>query len=434
MGEELQQWDGSHAETDGGGTLTGGLRLQLSVDAMSGNAKTTLRAILRDGAVFPAEGLVLSASAIEGDLRCVEQVPAWSTALAQEDGRLFDAASLDWCVSLAFDTELGQLRFAGREVRIFTLGEGLGLPGYVEAGQIPLGTECLIACRSRRSERVAEWAVGSCASYEQIQIASGLPSGWELWRAGVLNDVYEAAPFEHLVRNDALRVRLVGGLRAGGGSEYFTFALPEVKVEGPPELTVSCDGADLIAKAPGSYAFGASVPEDTVIVIEASAGDRARRRSLLVGREFAWKIPRQEHLRNGFSGAEQIGSVVGVVGAQVIGRPADDAFAPDYVTALPRGPDSFQNLTLLGRNRGEILRWGPDIGAPDWTPVWALEARRRTKVFYVGRGLDQAGPGVPDPRLRHLWADWSDSFVRNRRRAELPRHRQARSTVGCIHD
>ena len=424
VGEELAVWDGVGSDPASTQALIGGMRIALSVDPVSGSVEASLRCALRSDATIPEEGIQLTCDRLGLRVSCREHVAGWSTRLVDENTVIFDAAQIDWRQPLVFASELGlDVRFPGREVRIFALGARMGLPGYQEVGKLPQDSESefLLAGSGKKGEVLEAWAHGACGTFTEVRARSGLPEGWRVWRAGSLKDSYEPPPFPSLAVNSALRLRLRGGLRSGSGNQFFAFALPSVESLGATDAVVRAEGAKLVAMGAGTYEINSISEPDTTITLEASSASRVRRATLVTAGSFAWKAPRGADCSLDCFGERKTShGGVGVAGAQLLNRETDSDFLPDPTSGLPNGPGAFQSLTLLGCRPGEIQQWDREHPSCEWPAVWALAKRsRKIDVFYVGQSLSRDVPGEPDPTLQLQWSAWKDAFVRNRRRSKV---------------
>ena len=231
---ELAGWDGSVPIEKGGTTrqVRGLVVLTLKVEKLAGTSATGMRCrVVRRP--FPETGLELKGDSVSAVAR--EEVPGWSSVLALTDGAELDASGLDWRHGLTLRDDRVNWSFGlpASEARVFVSGRDFGLSHLVENGHLPERREFYLAFADRAWPDLADWVESSCAGFQEVPAASGLPDGWRLARCQSAKTSAPGNRFPALALPDMLRLRLRGGVRSSPGrNEYFIFALPDVSVEG----------------------------------------------------------------------------------------------------------------------------------------------------------------------------------------------------------
>ena len=240
VADELAEWDGEILDFGQGGRQTrlvsAGLRIGIELDMVARVATASVRCRLKRE--FPEDGLYLEIPGISGQLLAEEYMDGWSLPLLTwETGEVFDASCLDWSRGIALRTgQAGlQLRLPGRPVRVFIEGISDGIAGLIEIHALPRGQSFYLAYSEAYWPQLEKWATVECRGFEALDGLEGLPIGWRL------ASISEAVGSEN-VRHDfpflsfpaSSRLRLVGGIRSSRGNNYFSFAPPDVALEGGP--------------------------------------------------------------------------------------------------------------------------------------------------------------------------------------------------------
>jgi hypothetical protein len=424
VAEELSEWDGLPAPGDErSGGVTGGLRLQLDLDEIAGQARTGLRCVVARAATFPESGFLLEGEQFPVRLLAVEQAPSWSSLLVDPaTGVPADASELNWCARAQLVVEgHGIFRMRGADLRVFVSGLHFGLPGLVEVSGVPDAGDCVLACVARAEDKLTKWLQGACEKWERIAISRGLPEGWRLWRVVGLRSGYSDAPFDELLQNRALRIGLEGGLRIGRGHEYFAFALPTILISDLPDLEVSCDGGELAPLGAGRYSLVPSRAGDCVVTITVLSGNSRRRVDIHVVESYAWAFGPSEQGLDRFG--EEVNTRAAVTGVLVNSETAEPCdFQPRPESALG-DLRKYRNLSFIGRRPNEFSHW-PEQPIPDkWQPVWAVEVRRRGLLLYVGSEPENEEP-VAAPVSTPATGTWREFLLRNRKKIEQPSNRR----------
>lgn len=238
VADELAEWDGAVVTSNVGGRpnrlASAGLRIGLDLDPVAKTASASLRCKLNRE--FPEEGIDVVIPGYSERFIAQEYMDNWSLPVATlETGEYLDASRLDWKTGLTLSPgQTGlRLRLPGRPIRIFEDGISEGIPGLIEVHALPRAGSFYLAYSDHTWSQLAEWATTECRDFEHLELVSGLPRGWRLARvaeATGTDRVHDEFPF--LSFPPGIRVLLVGGVRSASGNSFFSFAPPDVALEG----------------------------------------------------------------------------------------------------------------------------------------------------------------------------------------------------------
>ena len=293
VADELSSWDGTveDSQPDSGGIhrVFGGLRVCLSLDTVSGVASAFLRCKLNRE--YPETGLTF-----EYGLRADEDVNGWSLPVTYDStGENFDASQIDWSkgVTIRATPHDYQLKLPGHRVKIFISGASEGISGLVDANVVPQGQRFYL-CYPEDAWRLLErWARTQCLGFNEIDVVRGLPKSWHLASIeAALDDEAVRDAFPMLAFDRGVRLHLVGGLRSGAGSNFFSFAPPLIElIGGEPGTEVYCGDELLSTVAAGnSLTLPSDIPIGSPITVEARSGPTVTKRSLYLTDDFGLPI------------------------------------------------------------------------------------------------------------------------------------------------
>jgi hypothetical protein len=216
----------------------------------------------------------------------------------------------------------------------------------------------------------------------------GMPEGWGLYRAATARSDEEVRnEFPSLAFPHSVRLRLLGGIRAGRRNSYFRFGVPVLLLEGGRgDESVYCNGVELQPDE-RTYHVPPNAPANTTLPVEVRRGEEVlKRQSFSLIEDFDWRWrPRQ--LFDGFGGPLDTNqpSATGVAGALLVGMPPPKAmFSPP--------PSCFEGrrVFFVGTRPGQIVSWPSEDLPEDWDPVWAIPLARRGQVTFCGTNLQSA--------------------------------------------
>jgi hypothetical protein len=432
VAEELAEWDGQ-VEAALLATVTrtrtfAVMRLCLSnVDLVAGRLQSTLRFRLnRD---FPEGRVMLTAPGLAQAFWCEEYLGGWSSPLRRSGGDLLvDAAQFNWAEGLVLvDERLGwRFRLLGRTARVFVDGIEDGLPGLVEVYTLPRARQFYLLYQRTAWPQLSGWSQEECRGFAEQRITEGLPAGWAFASVGeATGDTCVRDHFPSLSLPQNARLRLTGGIRSSAGNNFFSFALPDLYLEGGNgEEQVLCDGQVLLPTAGmQSYSLPPQLPIESKITIEVHHGSQVIRQSLYLTGDFIWRwsSPLKEFDRWG-AALEYAGSELPrVAGAVVVGE-ASDLSRFRRPVFLARGLDTSRRgrVFFVGRRPGQIACWPADPIPHDWDPIWAIPFTRRGCAIYCGDDPVDSTPEA-DPIAQGRRVDlWKEVLWHDRKRIRAP--------------
>ena len=369
----------------------------------------------------------------------------WSLPVStRETGEVFDASRLDWHRGTALRT--GQaglhLRLPGRPVRVLIEGTSEGIPGLIEVHALPRGQSFYLAYKELYWSRLEQWARTECRGFESLEVASGLPSGWKLARISEATGTESVRhDFPFLSFPPSTRLRLVGGIRSSRGNNFFSFAPPDVALEGgPPDAGLYCNSVPMSARsAGGAFVLPEGLPSESRITLEAKNSTAiVASHSLFLTGDFSLPSPEPSGILDpAVSPSSHTGNgSPPVAGAHVLGElPGQPASAAELLEDM-KSELGNARCSLVGPVPGQVVEWPHGELPSTWRPVWAIKMlkRRKGQAIFLRESLDGASPfpgvaGTPGevrtwkkliwywrrritppalPTLRELWAEFRE--------------------------
>lgn len=431
VADELTAWDGRVPDPVGSGTgphlAFAGLRICLTIDSSAQKVSASLRCKLNRE--FPEDGIVLNVPRDPIRLLAEDYLSGWSTPLHNAvTGEAVDATHFNWTSGVLMKTESinWKVRLPGRELRVFIDGKTEGLSEQIEVQALPKGQPFFMAYSQSCWPDVEKWATTQCTGFRKHQILQGLPSGWEIAEvAGAISDEAIKARFPYMSFPATARIRLIGGIRSGRVTNYFSFAPPQVQIDGGTAgATVSCNGSPLAPNARTNvFSLPTGLPIETRLVVEAIFADGlVLHQSLFLTGDFSVAAPEQPLCLNRF------GSVASspddkdsyIVGTIIQGTTIPDISPQELLEDL--GVELSGSIALLiGRKPGQIAAWSEGSNALKWKPAWAISKRGRCgRAIFVG---DKPSDFLPDPIADGAACDvrkWKDAVWYWRKRIAPP--------------
>ncbi len=421
IAEELSEWDGQLDEPASAAAsaprVQAVMRLCLSdVDLVARQVRSTLRFKLNRE--FPEGRLILASSDTPSQFWSEESVAqGWSNHLHNVGADIpADAAEFDWVDGLTLrDERLGwQFRFPGRSVRVLVNGMEEGLPGLIEVHMLPSSQPFFLVYEESAWPQLADWSREQCRGFVEQVVTRGLPPRWRLATvAEAIDDTNVRNRFPSLSLPRDVRLRFAGGIRSSAGNNFFSFAPPELHLEGGDgHEQVLCAG-ELLVPIPGMhfYRLPSPLPIETRITVEVKHGEESIiRQSLYLTSNFVWRwsAPLQEFDQWGVSVNDPSSSRIRAAGAVILGETPDVSgfrLAVFLTTGLKAAPND--RIFLVGRRPGQIRCLPSDPLPEDWDPVWAIPFQRRGYAIYCGGDPGDSGvkptPTVDDRHLVSLW-------------------------------
>lgn len=430
IADALEHWDGTVKTCIPAATGTtpqhfsGTLVLNLTFSPFGDVEHVQLRCTCnRD---FPEDALDLAIDGKPGMYTCTEYRGGWSTPISTPEGKPLDAATIDWAdPPAARDSEKNwTFRMPPSRTRIFVDGPPLGLPGFVETRQIPLGVRVLVAVHRDKQAAFEAWGrdFRACEGFK-IAGTHGLPPGWKLYEVAAIHDTAAIqADLPALSLPAGVRLSLAGGIRHNRPDEFFSFAPPVIQVRSMKPVQVYCNGIELQpGDQAGLYPLSQELLQQHALVIEVhQEGKVVKTRRLFLHNQFPWP---DEASYQQFDAFGQPVEKEGVAGTLVTGW-SGDAFHFNTYTQLP----AFESrrVFLIGRKPGQIVSW-PIEELPGWDIVWAVPMERSGRAVYCGSKLPGPAP-VRDSKHsdKKRRREWHKVLFVWRKRIQEPEHPELR--------
>ena len=403
--DELAEWDGEILGAGQGERPTrlasAGLRIGVDLDLVARTVTASVRCRLNRE--FPEDGLLLEIPGIPGQFLAGEYIDGWSLPVStRETGEAFDASRLDWNRGVALKTgQAGlQLRLPGRPGRVFIEGTSEGIPGLIEVPALPRGQSFYLAYRELYWSRLEEWATVECRGFQELDVLEGLPTGWKLASISeATGNESVRYDFPFLSFPPSSRLRLVGGIRSSRGNNFFSFAPPNVALEGgPPDVGLYCNGVPISARsAGGAVVLPEGLPSESRITLEAKDGTTiVASHSLFLTGDFSLPSPEPSgipdpsvspSLHTGDSGPW-------IAGAHVLGELAVYPASTAELLEDMKSELGNTRCSLVGQVPGQVVEWPHEELPSTWRPVWAIKMPKRRKghAVFLHEGLDGASP------------------------------------------
>jgi hypothetical protein len=434
VAEELSAWDGTVPMTAfsqsglRGVTAVAGFRICIDLDRVSNTVNASIRCKLNRE--FPEDGL-----SIDGELEAGEFWNGWSLPISKHStGELLDACQLDWNNGATMkENVLGlQLKLPGRDVRVFTSGLKEGISGLVETHIVPREQPFYLAYFEDVWPRIERWATRECHGYQEIAIAHGLPEGWRFARVeSATSDEAVRDEFTSLSFRSGTRLKLVGGIRNGAGTNFFHFAPPAVSLlGGTPDTEVYCGDLALSPSDEGRiFALAGDLPTEARISLEAREGGPVDRLNLFLTGDFSVAQIKPEFF-------------LGPAGTSISAGNDQPSIACAYLSGIGNETitttaEMFDDFAfeigaaqgcLIGQRPGQFATWPREAFPAGWVPAWAVKKQgRKLTAIYIGDLLRTIQPENPSftPTHRDV-KDWKKVIWHQRKRITPPRNQRQR--------
>lgn len=388
--------------------LSAGLRICMNIDIASRLAKCYLR--FQSKKPIPEEGLIIRDSTNDEEYQCSGYINNWSSPLTKVGGHeIIDAKKMNWEKGGRFEDvdKKWIIWLRSSDVRVFK--EGIdGLRDWVEVQRIERNNRYLVACTSTLEEEIVSWGKKSVSSFRAVEIVEGLPKGWRLFECP--NIIESCKEIKQLTISNFTRVYIRRGIRSKGRNTYFSFALPNVVIEGKQ------GNERLIVN---KYDRGVSNSNGEWHLSEYSLGvDLIHLEVLREG----------ELLYNKYIRVESLGLIPDINGTPWRNSRGEISYNQN-VEPLARGGcvigiDEVQHfkdilpfqlsdkILIIGKVPGQVLEWPKEEIDVTWDPVWALihVNKKIWEVHYVGNNMptpmmSDKSPWEQDKKLLKLWKE-----------------------------
>lgn len=425
--EQLERWDGSYPNAKPNSTgklqqIQMVIRICLNLDQLSGSVRSYIR--FHSKRTIPEEGLILINDRTGENYNCFGYTNGWSNYLRyekdQEKGRV-RAEYLDWGQGERLEDETGEWKAVLRPSNTRVFLEGFdNLKDWVEVQRVERGKEYLIASRDPDLEKVDEWGANSSEKFVTIE-SSGLPKGWKLFRC---KNISASCPgVDLLTISNQSRLKLLGGIKAGGRNPYFEFARPRIVVEnGTGNETIKVNGKKIErSDVPDQWILSGDYEGGAPIYIEAFQGDENIGRRMIY-LEFFETLPTFENTpfrspEGGLSARCDTGPCGR--GAMVIGLQYS-AYKQDQ---MPLHLSS--RIIFIGSTPGQVIDWPEEQLPKTWEPVWAIArvGRDHWQAHYCANTIERPyfgaynRIGMEKKTLRR----WREAVYINRKKTSIPK-------------
>lgn len=440
ISQELSDWDGEIPETMPGKPSKqsfAGLRICMTVDFAAKKIQSIFRCKLNRE--YPEEGLNLTSSRYPGTIKTEESVEGWSSPLRDRETNLIvDAANFDWISGLTLrDQTLGlRVKLPGMPVRLFADGESEGLPGLVEIHALPKGQPFYLVYHEGIWPQISEWATHECNGFSERPISQGMPSMWKLAQVTeAISDVSirDRLPFLSFLSTSSLRLRFVGGIRFGRGNNFFSFAPPDIQIEGGwPSVKVYCNDIQLSPDSNGiTFKLPNGLPVESKIAIEAKDGDKILTRvNLFLTGEFSWNVQSPTVSLSKFGiPLDDKGGEASVAGANVQGQSLEITNLESLLLFDTLNAELHNgSVFLIGQKPGQVTEWTGGDSTLGWQPIWAVVSGKHGKrVIFCRQDIENARPLTDCFGTPKSIKAWREIIWHWRKRIVPPNLRQLRS-------
>ncbi len=410
--------DGVTKPGDQGRSLTAGLRICLQPVNEAGQH---LDAVLRLASSRPLPEEELALTTPDGNVwRCQADDPNWSSTLYDSSYNVVPAKMLDWQNGVrlldAHREWNAVLRPAPDRVRVFARGF---FNDWAEVHKLPSAQPFFAAFHDSQSTCVQEWGSADCDGFRIINVTEGPPLHWHLCyaeRARVSHPKVDVLQLEQTPTFD-----IAGGIKTGHGSQYFTFAPPEIVIEGTDGTEYIAYKGKRLEQEQNHWRFPSPMPVDDVEVTIVICGNTWKRHLSFREPVLDPHLETNTQIRgfDRFGQSHPPGSALyskaSVSGALLQGF--------DPLPCPPIIPTHFAGrITYLGPIPGQYACWPEDQLPTNWVPDFALYKVHKD-VYHAQYVGDEGSAGLSNkpattPRQRK---DWKQAIRRKRVEVQGPK-------------
>ncbi|MEA5468506.1 hypothetical protein [Spirulina sp. 06S082] len=427
--EELNHWDGSVIETNSK-IYYGNLRLCCKLDEIAGVTEITLRCTSRYD--LPENDLDLLIEGNNEIYSCSEEIGGWSSHL-KLNSRNLDASQFDfdWEKGFKMRSQDGEwcFKFSGSPVRILIKGQNYDLPGWVETSQLPKEKPFYLLVHPDHIEAIEAWGNSACQGFEKVRINQGLPQGWSLFKVDFAkSDNLVKSKYPNLSFPSTIRLSFKGGLRLDRRNLFFTFAQPDILLQGHnEEIDIDCQDQKLSPISFGVYQLPENLPLNEKISIT------ARHQEEIIQQINLTLI--NDNLQNSSNSNDTPDYTRDVFGsfteleesnhAKIRGAIVEGFEIPEFNfnTLLPI--QGTNRIIFIGRKVGQIAT-PSEILEQDWTPIWAIASGRRSRVQFCGIDFNEVSPIAEKYGDRKQLKQWKKFLWYDRKVITPPKEQKLR--------
>lgn len=412
---DLRGWDGyvpvaGEDSEERERMIFGSIRICLDYDNVSQTVRATMRfKINRD---LPEEEMYFIRQKDSSQWVCTSSIESWTTEFYWPSSKkLLDAGKLDWNDGELFTDESNRwrLRIKPSEAKLFMLGAKEGLSKWVETNRVLPGESFLLAIKSQIRDEIVEWGTHNCQSFQALSVSEGLPTGWCLYK--FTNATKSHPTLDTLQLPTSTSIRFVGGIKTRPGNKYFSFALPQIAVEGvTDDEKISVNGRELNRGNNGIWTLPEDLPKDQPIFVELMMNDHTYKASFQIeDSNLSWEYSPVS--RDSYGAIrEDVSPHCSISGAVIKGSINLDipCFKPVLPTYLAN------RITYLGSIPDEVCDWPKDGLPKEWEPVWAIIKLKRDKYLAIFVGVNFEYPNLKGFIRQHHWKKWKKAFLNNK--------------------
>lgn len=402
VSDRLWDWDNTDSR-NGQQRSFGSLFLSLeSIDEFAGTVSSRIhlksrQALSEDRVRFTVDELQLFS-----DLGAT----TWSNPITRTDThQAISGDTFAWDRSVKLVDETGRCCFSwvGSPVRIFVNGSAFGVNGMAEVKQLPPEAPFWLAANASARSDIAKWASDSCEGFRQLNVDTGLPSGWGLFAVSkVLDDSKIKAKYPMLALPVGARFQLLDGI-AIRGNRYFSFAPPTVAVtyDNSESFVMLCDGTPLSGYCKEGRTYFELPSEnalDRYLRLELQFnGQITQTRYIYLDTQC--EVPSTGERFYADSRGQRTDSKSYIAG------PAVHASTPPCPFALFGMEEVPARLYFIGSNPGEICSYARTGYPEDWEPTWCMINGRKIKVFPCEYTAPEHNESACSSKQRKRWCE-----------------------------
>lgn len=390
---ELEQWDGLNGNNGEEATKGGSIKpvICLSYDKFSEQVSTVVR--IKSTREFPDDELEYRmARELETLLYCFGSVESFSSPLYfQHSQTAFSASNFDWFRGerLVSKDSRWTTNLSGSAVRIFKQYHQLGF-GWVELQKIETNTPYFISFHDSLYTSLTMWADEHCAGYTLLSTI-GLPEGWHLCQ---VNEIRESHPEIQLLKLPVLsHLRFESGIKSQKGNYYFSFALPNVTVEGRWDgNSPTINGIELESIGHRRWRLPNSLKTKETITVELNVGNTVKKLSLIL-QEPSISKDLADHKRDKYA----------VISNQCPTGSSQNITECNYMQCMAK------RIIYIGKIPGQIIYWPREELEDSWEPIWAIiktDDGSWTPQYIAGQ---QDTLPILNQRIKN-WKKWRKAF------------------------
>lgn len=391
--DKLEEWDytspsiGGDSGTRNEQRFRAGLRICMNIDPASHFARCYLR--FQSRKPIPDDGLTLHNTSGDEEYSCSGYINNWSSPLKESETlEDLDGRKLDWEQGGRLHDANGKwtakLRASG--VRVFKEGVD-GLKDWVEVQRIERKNKYTIACSARYVDEITAWGENSVGCFKPMEVDQGLPQAWHLFECSDIQD--SCKEIKQLTVSSFTRVSLREGITSKGRNLYFSFALPNVVIEGGKgDERLIINGQDNgTSSSNGEWHIQEPRSDEKVIRIEVKRGEDSLYRTSIKIESFE-TMPDLD----GTPCRNAIGEITSCQTDEPLARGGFVTGIDEVEHYKDQLPFHLSNRILfIGKVPGQVVEWPKKEINEEWDPEWAIihVKKKFWEVHFVGNPMSR---------------------------------------------